>query len=260
LIISSLIMSEGYDAESHSFEIYKGSSPGFANPRLGFVRKVYGIISCQLACTTFFVFLAQTVLQSFFQPRTGYANPVANSLFYLAAVGSIVTSIVVACFTSVARKVPTNYILLGIFTLCESYIVAYFTTFFRASDVLLAAFLTCALTITLTIYAWTTKSDFTIYGGALWIIGWALFAVSILLSLITFSSYKEYQTVNVIFSVIVVCFYGFYLLYDTQIIMGGKRFSLELDDYILAAMVIYIDIIILFMRILRIVAAMRGRD
>ena len=255
-------MSEGYDVESHTFEIYKGSTNGstFGNPRLGFVKKVYGILSCQLLFTTFSILLAQTSLYSFFQPTGQYYNPVAQTLFYLATFGALATSIAVSCFTSVARQVPTNYILLSIFTLCESYVCAYFTTFFNPSDVLLAAFLTCTLTIALTLYAFTTKNDFTIYGGALWIIGWTLFAISFVFFIINIDKYPSLRPINTVFSVIVVCFYGFYLLYDTQLIMGGKRFSLELDDYILGAMVIYIDIIVMFMRILRIVAAARNNN
>lgn len=255
-------MSEGYDVESHSFEIYKGSTngTGFGNPRLGFVKKVYGILSVQLLFTTISIFLAQTSLYSFFQPSGQYYNPVAQTLFYLCTFGALVTSLVVSCFTSIARQVPTNYILLGIFTACESYVCAYFTTFFNPTDVLLAAFLTCTLTIALTFYAFTTKNDFTIYGGALWIIGWVLFAISFVFFIINIDKYPSLRPINTVFSVIVVCFYGFYLLYDTQLIMGGKRFQLELDDYILGAMVIYIDIIIMFMRILRIVAAARNNN
>ena len=53
--------------------------------------------------------------------------------------------------------------------------------------------------------------------------------------------------------------YGIYIIYDTKLIMGGNNFGLELDDYILGAMLIYIDIIILFLRILRILAALKKK-
>ena len=49
-------------------------------------------------------------------------------------------------------------------------------------------------------------------------------------------------------------FYGYYLIYDTQLIMGGKTHSLSLDDYILGAMMIYLDIIIMFLEILKLLA------
>jgi len=52
---------------------------------------------------------------------------------------------------------------------------------------------------------------------------------------------------------LVICF-GIYIIWDTQMIVGGDRgFSLSTDDYILAAMMLYIDIVRLFIEILRIV-------
>jgi protein lifeguard len=46
--------------------------------------------------------------------------------------------------------------------------------------------------------------------------------------------------------------YAFYLIVDTQLIMGGRRNELTLDNYILGAMLLYIDIIQLFLNLLRI--------
>merc|ERR1711964_609472 len=124
---------------------------------------------------------------------------------------------------------------------------------------MLAAVLTCTLTIALSAYAWTTKTDFTIYGGILCTLGWALFAISILLCFVNFSNQQTYRNVDVLMSVCAIAVYGAYLIYDTQLIMGGKRFQLTLDDYVLGALVIYIDIVVLFVRILRIIGEARRR-
>lgn len=76
----------------------------------------------------------------------------------------------------VSRKVPNNYIILGIFTFCESWIVSYSCSIAYVlypgnggQLVLLAAVLTLAITVALTIYAFTTKTDFTMMGGSLFI-------------------------------------------------------------------------------------------
>lgn len=246
---------ETEDYESQNFRTYKGGD--MSNLRLGFVKKVYSIISVQLLLTSILVYAAQNSLKTWFQDPT---NTTAQALLYLAMAVSFITMIAIACYTENARTVPTNYILLGIFTVSEAYMVAFFTTFFNGYDVVMAAFLTFSLTVALTVYAYTTKSDFTMLGGTLWILGWGLVAITLLLSLMTFGNYKAWRTLDIIISVLAICLYGVYLIYDTQMIMGGKRFSLSLDDYILAAMAIYLDIIILFMRILRILGALRGRN
>jgi FtsH-binding integral membrane protein len=46
--------------------------------------------------------------------------------------------------------------------------------------------------------------------------------------------------------------YSIYILVDTQMILGGKNRNLQLDDYVLGATILYMDIISLFLKILRI--------
>jgi FtsH-binding integral membrane protein len=47
--------------------------------------------------------------------------------------------------------------------------------------------------------------------------------------------------------------FSMYLVYDTQIIVGGehKSYQFDMDDYVLAALVIYLDIINLFILLLQ---------
>ena len=58
---------------------------------------------------------------------------------------------------------------------------------------------------------------------------------------------------NTIFNVIGGIFASFYIIYDTQLICGkfGNKFSI--DDYMIAAISVYIDVINLFIYILRII-------
>jgi FtsH-binding integral membrane protein len=46
--------------------------------------------------------------------------------------------------------------------------------------------------------------------------------------------------------------YTIYLLIDTQLVLGGKNASLSLDNYVLGAIIIYIDIVQMFLQILKI--------
>jgi FtsH-binding integral membrane protein len=241
------------DYESQAFYENKGMEN--YNPRLGFVRKVYGILSVQLLVTTLAVLLAQYPLRDFFL----YSGAIAGYIAIACMVVTFITMIMITCCTSMARKVPTNYILLGIFTACESYLVSMITAFYSPTDVLLAAILTFTVTVVLTIYACTTKTDITVCGGLLWVLGWGFFAICFLLAFVNWGSKETYNTVYLILSVAGLCIYALYLIYDTQLIMGGKRYQLTLDDYVLGALVLYIDIIVMFLRILRIIGILRGQ-
>lgn len=57
---------------------------------------------------------------------------------------------------------------------------------------------------------------------------------------------------NVLIAVLFAGIYSVYLIIDTQLIMGGKRQELSLDNYVLGAAMLYIDIIQLFLNLLRI--------
>ena len=50
-----------------------------------------------------------------------------------------------------------------------------------------------------------------------------------------------------------VLIFSLYIVYDTQTIVGGehKNFQFDMDDYVLAALVIYLDIINLFILLLQ---------
>merc|ERR1711935_101774 len=78
------------------------------------------------------------------------------------------------------KKVPVNYLLLALFTFCMSFFVGIITIRYDPKTVLEAACLTAAATIGITIYAFRTKTDFTVCGPMLFVIGMIFFTASIL--------------------------------------------------------------------------------
>lgn len=64
------------------------------------------------------------------------------------------------------------------------------------------------------------------------------------------SLFSQNKILHVIITGFAALLFGVYLIYDTQLIVGGHKHSLEVDDYIIAALTLYIDIISLFLQIL----------
>lgn len=86
---------------------------------------------------------------------------------------SIILSIVIMyilVYTELSRKVPINYVLLGVFTLSESYMASIVGLIHKPQLILLAAILTLMITLGLTYYAFTTKSDVTTSGSIIFIL------------------------------------------------------------------------------------------
>ena len=59
------------------------------------------------------------------------------------------------------------------------------------------------------------------------------------------------RIVYLVVSVIGAVIFSLYLLYDLQMLMGGKTQELSPDEYIFASMTIYLDVIQIFLNILQ---------
>ena len=212
----------------------------YLNPRVGFIRKVYGILSAQLLLTVLMCVLAMSSTSYFSFMVSG----AGLTLLIISCITAFIVSIALVCFRSIGRTVPTNYILLTIFTMCEGYAVSYSCAMTSPRIVFMAATMTLMITISLTIYAMTTKNDFTYCGGMLFICGMVMFVVAI------FLLFTNNPVAHIIYSAFGVILYGIYLIYDTQLIMGNKQHELTLDDYVLGALFIYMDVILIFLYIL----------
>ena len=103
------------------------------------------------------------------------------------------------------------------------------------------------MTLAITVYAMTTKTDFTVFGPILFIVGFVFGMASLLFGMFGYQPGLGWSILGVIL-------FSFYLLFDTQMIMGGdnKRYQFDEDSYILASVALYIDIVNIFMYLLQI--------
>lgn len=205
--------------------------------RMGFIRKVYGILAAQLILTV--AIMSLSLFKDFNEfLRTNLA------LFYVALGISLVIILPLICFKSLARSSPMNYIMLFTWTMCEGYMLAVCCSFYEPQTVLLAGVLTAAVTISLTIYAMTTDVDFTFLGGL-------LFSCAAIMLVWSIYSIIFGVVLNSFYCALGVIVYSIYLIFDTQLIMGKFGVEFNIDDYVYAALMIYIDIIQLFLYILQ---------
>jgi FtsH-binding integral membrane protein len=208
--------------------------------RLGFIRKVYGILSIQLLLTTIVCLISMTSpLFASFQ----HSHP---AILWLSMIASIVIMLVICCVPGMGKTVPINYILLFSFTGCEAYMVSAICSMMNPKLVLMAAVMTCAITFALTFYACTTKTDFTVLGSM-------LFIGSCCLLLFTIFAFF-FKALHVFVCVAGVFLYAIYLVYDTQLLIGNQENKLDIEDYIYGALMLYLDIINIFLYILQILA------
>ena len=59
---------------------------------------------------------------------------------------------------------------------------------------------------------------------------------------------------NIFYCSMGIILFGLYLVFDTQLIVGGKRLKLDYDDYIIGALLLYLDVIQIFLYILQMIS------
>ncbi len=208
--------------------------------RLGFIKKVYGILAAQVTLSVIFILI------SFTDAFAQFA--ITNIWLYWLCLFSGIASICFLCCYK--NKVPHNYIILGIFTFSMSYMLAVMTSFFTPRSVILSGFLTLGVVIALTVYAFNTKTDFSYLYSFLFV---SLF-VFMIIGLFSFLFGPFFEMIYCIFGVLL---FSLWLIYDTQCIMGKIGDVYTIDDYVIAAIDVYLDILNLFVMILRLLGDRR---
>jgi len=214
--------------------------------RKGFIRKVYGILSAQMLLTVLMIIPFYTVpaLQVFV-----ILNP---GVVWVAFAMTIIFMCVISCNPQLAQNFPYNYWLLGGFTICEGFLLG--VTLVHAEGVFLAALVTAITVVALTIFAVTTDIDFTGMSPYLFCLGVGLLVLGIL------SLVLQIPALTTVYAGCGAVVFSLYLVHDTQTIVGGKHraHQINVDDYVFAALLLYLDIINLFLYILHIIGG--GRD
>merc|ERR1711910_178820 len=161
--------------------------------------------------------------------------------------------IALVCVPSIRRKTPHNMIFLGLFTLCEGWLIGAICSTYQVEEVLIAVGMTAGVVFALTLFAMQTKIDFTAWGGALLCI-LVVFCLAGFVALF----FPQTRTVRLVFAIIGAIIFSLYIVFDTQMMMGGNhKYSLDPEEYVFAALNLYLDIINLFLYILQIIGASR---
>lgn len=139
---------------------------------------------------------------------------------------------------------PTNLLFLSGFTLLEAYTISVIVSFYKTSIVLNAVLLTGGIFIFLTAFACQSKYDFTSWMPYLFGALWGLVLFSFMYMFIPGYS----STAELIYGGVAALIFSGYILVDTQLVMRHHH----VEEEIAAAISLYLDIINLFLAILRI--------
>jgi len=119
-------------------------------------------------------------------------------------------------------------------------------------QVMLAVGITAAVCLGLTVFAFQTKIDFTGLHSVLFV------AVLILIIFGIIAMIWKEKIITLVYAALGALIFSLYLIYDTQMMIGGKhKYSISPEEYIFAALSLYLDVINIFLYILTIIGASR---
>ncbi|NWI34614.1 LFG4 protein, partial [Sula dactylatra] len=130
-------------------------------------------------------------------------------------------------------------------SLNDSLLFLFIVSFYDVSIVLQAFILTTAVFLGLTAYTLQSKRDFSKFGAGLFTCLWILI-FSGFLRLFFYS-----ETIELVFAAAGALLFCGFIIYDTYLLMH----KLSPEEYILAAINLYLDIINLFLHLLRLLEA-----
>ncbi|KAJ9653797.1 hypothetical protein H2198_007086 [Neophaeococcomyces mojaviensis] len=202
--------------------------------RMQFIRKVYTILTAQLLLT------AGLSTLSFFS--ASYKSWIQSNswMMWISLIGAI--GFMLLTFWK-RKSYPMNIAFLTGFTALEAYSISVITSFYESRIVLQALILTLGIFVALTLFACQTKYDFTSWipylFGALWVL--IIFGFMAMF-------FPGGKTIELVYGVVAALIFSGYILVDTQLVM--RHYSPE--EEIAAAISLYLDILNLFLAILRI--------
>ncbi|XP_072349771.1 protein lifeguard 2-like isoform X1 [Scyliorhinus torazame] len=214
------------------------------NVRRIFIRKVYIILMIQLSFTAGVI-----ALFTFCDPVKIYIQ--AHPGWYWASYAVFfVTYMTLACCPGPRRHFPWNLILLSIFTLTMSYMTGMMSSFYNTKSVLLCFGITALVCFAVTIFSFQTKFDFTSCHGVLFVLLIVLCISGLVLVIVLPFHYVPW--LHAVYAVLGAVIFTMFLAFDTQLLIGNRRYAISPEEYIFGALNIYLDIIYIFTFMLQI--------
>uniref|UniRef100_A0A673XU38 Transmembrane BAX inhibitor motif containing 1a n=1 Tax=Salmo trutta TaxID=8032 RepID=A0A673XU38_SALTR len=219
---SSALSGDGEGFAAGSFDSLK--------VRHSFIRKVYMILASQLLVT-----VAIVAVFTFVESVKKFV--IANPAVYWASL----------------RKFPWNIILLAIFTLAMSYMTGTISSYYDTKAVFLALGITVIVCIITTVFCFQTKVDLTSCTGLFCVLGIVVMVAGIITAIVL--SFKYIPWLHMVYAAIGAIVYTLFLAYHTQLLLGKGKNSISPEEYVFAALSIYIDIVQIFMCLLQLIGA-----
>uniref|UniRef100_V9L4Y3 Glutamate (NMDA) receptor-associated protein 1-like protein n=1 Tax=Callorhinchus milii TaxID=7868 RepID=V9L4Y3_CALMI len=213
--------------------------------RLSFIRKVFVLLAVQLLLT-----LAVVCVCTFTVEVKSYVQT-HSAIYFTSYAIFLLLLITLTCCGEVRRRYPWNILCLAALTLSFSYMVGTIASYYDTVSVLIALGSTTAVCFAIIVFASQTRIDFTYLYTFLLVLSIVFFMFGIFL--IFFSS----KIMQILYGSLGALLFSLFLTADIQLVLGSKRYDLSSEEYVFGAMILYLDIVNIFIYLLMLTGASR---
>ena len=234
---------------SQSQSVDKQSLLSQVHPRIKFLRKLYFLLFLQLfACgvCTVLVYLLPELQEDIVQ--------IPSYLILIPLFCAILMLFLIFFQRKLVSKRPLNVLVFIVFTCFLAFSFAWLVALDQTLIILMFLVNACAIALALFFYVLTTKTELTYQTASLFIVA-AIFTVFQLFILFT-----QAEMIYLICGLILNVVFGFYLIYDTQTNISGTKHEWAKDDAYSGAALVYIDILVLVLRLCELVRQLIIRE
>lgn len=211
--------------------------------RKKFVRKTLFTFSLSLFTTLGFCIGFKNLPNS----NNFIKSELGEALYILSVSTTFLTMFVCLCSEDLLRKSPSKYIIYSLFVLAVSYSLGITSLYIRGDILYISIIITTGTTTSLILYSFIATTDFTEY---------YTYVVAIFMCLIFIGIVNIFFN-NTIIQIIIsgggALVFACFIVFDMQMILGQKhiKYKYSIDDFILAAMSLYLDVINMFLYIIQ---------
>ncbi|XP_046883742.1 protein lifeguard 1 [Hypomesus transpacificus] len=206
--------------------------------RRAFIRKVFGLVTLQLVVTFSIVsvFTFSSVVKKAVQ---------SNIWIYVSSVIIfLVVSLSLIWSRSFSRKHPWNLVGLAVVTLSLSFMTGTVASFHDSTAVVIAMGATLAISFSIILFSIQNCVSFTVCYGALLVI-----LVDLVMFLI-FCTFYYNNVLQIVYGCLGALLFALFLSVDCMMVVSLGRYGLDPEEYVFAALIIYLDVVMIFLYIL----------
>jgi FtsH-binding integral membrane protein len=211
--------------------------------RKKFVRKTLFTFSLSLFTTLGFCIGFKNIptIDTFVKSELGEA------LYILSVSTTFLTMFVCLCCEDLLLKTPSKYIIYSLFVLAVSYSLGISSLYIKGDVLYISIIITTGTTTSLILYSFIATTDFTEYYTYLVAIFFSLILIGIV------NIFFNNTIIQIIISGGGALVFACFIVFDMQMILGQKhiKYKYSIDDFILAAMSLYLDVINMFLYIIQ---------